>query len=135
MDNRDFSEAMRERSNEELYEIVNFAKEEDFLPGAIAAAEKEFRARNLNPTDLSEIAESVKTKRELADRPLSWPSRIAFFVLPTGIITILILVIIATHLGSRGYSRKSSEAWLWMGWGIGFWICLSIFFLVLHLII
>ncbi len=134
MDNRDFTEAMQERSNEELYEIVNFAEDEDFVPGAIVVAEKEFAARNLSPTDLSAIAESVKAKRELANRPLSRPSRIAFFILPTGILTILILVIIAMSLNSRGYSRKSSEAWLWMGRGIAFWVCLFIFFVILSLI-
>lgn len=63
MGSQDFTEAMRERTNEELYEIVNFC-EKDFVPEAIQAAKKEFNARNLSPASVSAIAESVKTKQD-----------------------------------------------------------------------
>lgn len=134
MDSRDFTKAMRERIYEELYEIVNFGEEDGFVPDAIAAAEKELENHNLSPTDLSTIAESVKRKRgqqmELASLPLSGPSRIAFFIFSLALIPILI----AYSLESRGYSRKSSEAWKWMCRGFAFWFGLGVIFFLIGLV-
>ena len=134
MNSQDFTKAMRERSDEEPYEIVNFGEEDGFVPDAIAAADKELENHNLSPADLSTIVESVKRKRgqqmELASLPLSWPSRIAFFILGPGFIPILI----AYSLESRGYNRKSSEAWKWIFRGFKFWFGLGVIFFLIGLI-
>jgi hypothetical protein len=121
---------MREVSDEELYEIVKFGSEDDFIFDAIAAAKNEFERRNLSSEKQSEIAQIIQNKREqeriMSEKPLSWPGRIAFFIISSGLITIIILSIIAGRLESRGYSRKSSEAYKWMGAGVIFWIGLGV---------
>jgi hypothetical protein len=126
MDSQDFTARMQAQSDEELGEIVIFGERDGFLPSAIAAARKELIARNLSPTFIREIAESIKTKRdkdtELAGRPLSWPARIAFLVFSIS----LVPIIVAVALQIKGYKQKSSDAWKWMGLGVAFWVGLYI---------
>src|SRR5574340_1547978 len=109
----DFAQAMRHTSDEELWEIVKFGKEEDFALEAIAAAETELAARNLNPTHVAAIAATVNARREQrlnrASAPLSWPSRLAFFVLPFGCLTIVVLGAILFSLERAGYARKRRQ--------------------------
>ena len=135
MDSRDFTKAMTGRSDEELYEIVQFGQEDEFVPEAALAAKKEFDRRHLSSEQHAELAQSIQEKRQqkkkLAEKRLSWPARIAFFVFPLGFLPILILVIFAASLESKGYSRKSSEAYKWMGTGVVFWIGLGVVFFVL----
>src|SRR5215467_2971805 len=113
MDSRDFTRRMQRLSDEELTEIVSFGERDGYLPEAVEAARKELVARNLSPTDVSTIAYSVETRRtreaELASEPLSWPGRVAFFVL--GIVSWPIMMFVAWSLRTRGYRQKSSEAW------------------------
>jgi hypothetical protein len=126
-------------SDEELAEIVSFGEKDGYLPAAVEAARKALVDRNPSSAAISTIAHSVGTKRgrdaELANQPLSWPARVAFFVLPGGILPIIVLMIVASTLGSRGYQRKSSEAWKWMGLGVAFWVGLIILSFILRLLI
>ena len=135
MDNRDFTQQMQRLSDEELTEIVSFGEKDGYLPEAVEAARKELVARKLSSTDVSTIAYSVETRRkrevELASQPLSWPARVAFFILP--VFSWPIMVFIALSLGTRGYRQKSSEAWKCIGLGTALWIGLIIFLLVLQL--
>ena len=130
MGGRDFSQHMQNLSDEELVEITSFGEKDSYLPEAIEAARNELVARNLSPTDVPTIVYSVETRRnrelELASQPLSWPARVTFFILPVVTYSWLIMVFVALSLGTRGYRRKSSEAWKWMGLGIVFWIGLII---------
>jgi len=123
---------MQNLSDEELVEIVSYG-EKDYLPEALEAARNEVVARNLSPTDLSTIAQSVGTKRDrdaqLANEPLSWPARAALFILAG--VSWPIMLLVALSLGTRGYRQKSSEAWKWIGFGIAFWTGLVIIFAVL----
>jgi hypothetical protein len=133
MDSRDFAQQMQRLSDEELTEVVNFGEKDGYLPEAVEAARKELVSRNLSPTDVSTIAHSVGTRRDrdaqLASQPLSWPARVTFFILAG--VSWPIMVFIALSLGTRGYRKKSSEAWKWMGLGIAFWIGLIILFAVI----
>ena len=136
MDGRDFTQQMQRLSDEELAEIVSFGEKDGYLPAAVETARKELVARNPSSAAIPTIARSVGTKRlrdaELASQPLSWPARVAFFALPIGVVPIILLMVVASSLGSKGYQRKSSEAWKWMGLGIVFWIGLIILTLVLR---
>ena len=132
MDGRDFTQQMQKLSDEELVEIVSFSEKDSYLPEAIEAARQELVARNLSSAAISAMAHSLGTRRHRdASQPLSWPARIAFFVLPVGALSIMILIVVAWSLQSKGYKRKSSEAWKWMGLGIVFWIGLVILVVIL----
>ncbi len=89
-----------------------------------APARNEPASRNLSSTELATVAGSIEATRlrkaELASQPLSWPARMAFFILP--VVGWPIMAFIALSLATRGYWQKSSEAWKWMGFGIAFWI-------------
>jgi hypothetical protein len=126
MASQDFTARMRALTDEELGEIVVFGEREGFLPSAIEAARKQLLARNLAPASVSTIAVSIKTKRdkesELASQPLSWPARIAFLFFSIGIFPIFF----ASAFESKGYKRKSSDAWKWMALGIAFWVGLIV---------
>lgn len=135
MSQESYATQMRDLGNEELYEIVQFGQEDEFVPEAVLAAKKEFDRRHLSSEQHAELAQSIQEKRQqkkkLAGKRLSWPARIAFFVFPLGFLPIVILVIVAMFLESKGYSRKSSEAYKWMGVGVVFWIGLGVVFFVL----
>jgi hypothetical protein len=137
MDSRDFTQRMQRLSDEELTEIVSFGEKDGYLLEAVEAARRELVARNLSETDLSRIGYSVETTRnreeELASQPLSWPARVAFFILPVVSVSLPIMVFAALSLRTRGYRQKSSEAWKCIGLGISLWIGLIIFLLVLQL--
>jgi hypothetical protein len=124
---------MQRLSDEELIGMVSFGDKDGYLPEAVEAARKELLARNLEPDDVSTIAHSVEKMRnrevELASQPLSWPARVAFFIVP--VVSWPIMVFVALSLGTRGYRQKSSEAWKWMGLGIAFWTGLIILLVVL----
>src|SRR5579871_4508474 len=128
MDTRRFTQTMQRFSDNELAEIASFGETDGYLPQAVVAARNELAARNLGSTDLSSKADSVETRRnrevELANQSLSWPARVAFFIVP--IFSWPILAFIAWSLETRGYRQKSSDAWKWMGLGIAFWIGLII---------
>jgi hypothetical protein len=112
---RDFSQRMRGLSDEDLVEIVAFARD-GYLPEAAEAARKELIARNLTPPAVTAIAGSIQAERDkdakLANLPLSWPARIAFFIFSSiGLAPIFIGV--GFVLGARGYPRKSLDARKW----------------------
>ena len=131
MDSRDFTQRMQRLGDEELTEIVSFGEKDGYLPEAVEAARKELVARNLSETDVSRIGYSVETKRnreeELASQPLSWPARVAFFILPVVSFSLPIMVFAALSLRTRGYRQKSSDAWKCIGLGIALWVGLIIF--------
>jgi hypothetical protein len=128
MDSRRFTQTMQRFSDDELVEIASFGEKDGYLPQAVVAARNELAARNLSPTDSSTVVDCVETRRtraaELASQPLSWPARIAFFILP--IFGWPILAFVAWSLGTRGYRQKSSDAWKWMGLGIAFCVALIV---------
>ena len=131
MDSRDYTRRMQRLSDEELTEIVSFGEKDGYLPEAVEAARKELVARNLSETDASRIGYSVETGRnreeELASQPLSWPARVAFFILPVVSFSLPIMVFAALSLRTRGYRQKSSDAWKCIGLGIALWVGLIIF--------
>jgi len=108
------------------------------VPEAVQASKEELAARSLGTDQVAQIAETLETRRKqkkaLADKPLSWPGRVAFFVLPVGLLPIIILVIVASSLESRGYMRKSSEAYRWMGVGFTFWLLCGLVLGVLNFV-
>ena len=119
---------MQRFSDGELVEIASFGEKDGYLPQAVLAARNELAARNPSPPNSSTIVDCVKTTRnraaELVNQPLSWPARVAFFILP--IFGWPILAFVAWSLGTRGYRRMSSDAWKWMGLGIAFCIALIV---------
>ncbi len=134
MDSRRFTQTMERLSDDELTEIASLCETDGHLPEAVAAARNELVARNLSSTDLSAMANFVETRRnleaELASQPLSWPARIAFFILP--VFSWPILVFVAWFLAAKGYRQKSSDAWAWMGLGLASWIGLIVVLVVLQ---
>ncbi len=132
MDSHRFTQTMQRFSDDELAQIASFGETDGYLPQAVAAARNELAARNLSSTDLSTIADCVQTQRnrevELANQPLSWSARVAFFILP--VFGWPILAFVSWSLGTRGYRQKSSDAWKWMGLGIVFWIGLIVVLVV-----
>ncbi len=125
---QNITNAMQERSNEELYEIIAYAEDGDYIPEAILAAKKELESRNLDNDTLHAISEHVKAQRELkkerAKEPLSWPARIAFFIFSGGIL-IVILIFISYSMESKGYKRKGSESRTTSFWGFIFWCVIA----------
>jgi hypothetical protein len=136
MDKENFAEQMSDRSDEELYEIAYFGDEDGFVSQAVQVAKQALDQRALGNDRVAQLAKSVETKRGhqkvLAEKPLSWPARVAFFVLPLSLVAIIILIIIAASLESRGYSRKSSEAYKWMCAGFFFWLLLALVLVALN---
>jgi hypothetical protein len=137
MDKENFADQMSDRSDEELYEIAYFGSEDGFVSQAVQAAKQELDQRGLDNDKLEQLTKSAETKRkqqkELAEKHLSWPARIAFFILPLGLIPIVILIVIAASLESRGYTRKSSEAYKWMCTGFIVWLFFAFVFVALNL--
>jgi len=135
MEGQDFTRRMQTLIDEQLVEIVDFGEADGYLPEAVAAARTELAARNLSAAAMSATVHSVETRRkrdaQLAIQPLSWPARIAFFILPFGTWSIMLFVFAAWSLQVNGYKRKSADAWRWMGLGVLFWIGLIALVLLL----
>ena len=134
MDSYNFIEKMQRLSNQELAEIARFGERDGYLPDVVLAARNELASRNLTSTELATVADSIETTRlrnmELASQPLSWPARMAFFILP--VVGWPVMAFIALSFATRGYWQKSSEAGKWMGLGIVFWIGLVVILVVLQ---
>jgi len=135
MDNRNFIQKVQQFSDEELAEITGFNERDGYLPETVVTVRDQLITANPSLMELITKADSVETKRiravELASQPLSWPARVAFFILP--VVGWPIMVFVAWFLGTRGYRQKSSEAWKWMGLGMPFWIGLVVVLFVLQL--
>ena len=127
----DFSERMKRAQDEEL---VNIVSSDGFVPEAIEAARAELDRRNLNPDDLVRINAQVEEARHeeggKAELPLSTAARIAFFSFG---FFIFWSIAVAVLLSTRGYKRKSSEAFKWMAIGTGFWIFLGLILAIVDL--
>lgn len=125
MTNRqNFEERMSKLSDEELYDVL--AHESDYIPEAIEAAKKALQNRNLSAEKLTELESNLQEqeleKEEEADIPLSWPLRIFLFLFPLGVAQILI----SEYYRNKKYKKRAKECWVCMGYGIFFYITLSI---------
>jgi len=64
MDEDNFAGPMKDRSDEELYEIVHFGNQDGFVPKAVQAAKEEFGLRTIDTERTAQLAKSVETKRK-----------------------------------------------------------------------
>lgn len=125
---RNFEERMSKLSDEELYDVL--ANEKDYVPEAIAAAKSVFHSRGLSSETLAEIKTEIETiaeeeekeKEEKAKVPLPLELKILSFVFAVGIPQ----AIAAELFRKRGYVRQANEIWKWMGYGLIFYIVITI---------
>lgn len=112
---------MERLRDEDLVQIANGNDTEGFEPEFVEAAMAELRRRGLTDEAVGELnarAEELAAFEEAQkDAPLSWPARIAFLLF--GFTTIGLLFAFAQR--HFGYRRKSSDAFLWTLYGLGFW--------------
>lgn len=115
-----FEERMLKFSDEELYNVL--ANEKDYVPEAIDAAKRELQSRNLSPERKMEIEkiteESANVVEEKTNKPLACWIRILMLLFPIRIPQ----VIVAESYRILGYKRRVKECWIWMGYGIIFYI-------------
>lgn len=60
----EFDKVMAERSDFELFEIINYEKE-NYKPEALSAAKKEFESRKIEKDQLSEFEQKIKSAKNL----------------------------------------------------------------------
>jgi hypothetical protein len=118
--NEEFSKRMVQLSDEELLEIIQHSK--DYVPECLKAADEELKKRNIQVDKIADIKQNISKLDDVAEakaiQPLSWILRIMLFLLPFGIIQILV----ASYYENRGYRRKGSECWKWMFYGLIFYV-------------
>lgn len=119
-----FREKMSKLSDEELFDVL--AHKKDYVPDAIAAAENELKSRDLPHERIVALRimaeEKRKEKQERANAPLPWGLKILSFVFAIGIPQ----VIACESYRNRGYTRRANECWVWMGYGVFFYIVIVI---------
>ena len=124
-DERDFEEKMSQLSDEELFDVL--AHESDYIEEAIVAAKKELRTRDLSPevkATLEAVSEDkLFEEEEKSNKPLPWIIRILMLIFAIGIPQI----ILAEVYRNRGFDRRAKECWVWMSYGIIFYIIILIF--------
>ena len=110
---REFWEALPQKSDAELYEILS--REEDYLPEALAAAKDELSKRNVAPERIAELEKKVESEKKeetaKAELRLALPLRVMIFLFCGGIFGILL----ALYYGHNGYKRKASDCWVTIG--------------------
>lgn len=115
----DFSKRMVQLRDEELLEIIQHSK--DYVPECLRAVEEELRKRSIPVEKIADIKQNISMLDEVAEKkanqPLSWILRILLFLLPFGIIQ----MILASSYEIKGYKRKGSECWRWMFYGVIFY--------------
>lgn len=111
-----FTQAMSNRSDSELLEIVTKLRD-DYQADAILAAEIEIKNRNLSTEQVENAKKEIKQKeinnQEKEDEPLGTGQKILFFIFFWGIIPWGM----AGTFKADGFGRKYKEAWRFMKFG------------------
>ena len=117
------------RSNEDLYEVITH--EDNYVPEALQAARNEITARKLSPEIIANLEAKMHQKTEenktLSNPPLQWSLRIIMFLLSFGAIQ----AVVGEYYRNKGCERKYRECWLWMKYGLIFWVSLTVIHFIL----
>jgi hypothetical protein len=115
------------KTDQQLFDILRH--DQDYTPEALEAALAVIRRRGLDPTQVQGLGTRAQAlcaqQAENADKPLSWPARIIIFLLSGSLLAIAVVAVLADGYRSRGYTKKYSESWNWVFYGLGFWILLG----------
>jgi hypothetical protein len=115
-----FESRLSAMSDRELLEMI--AHGSDYLPEALAAANRELQRRRIDPSIASEVEAQLQDEfaitKARADRPLPWIWRLIFFLFPIGLVQLLI----ADRYGNKGFVRCRRECWSWTERGLLFYI-------------
>jgi hypothetical protein len=119
----DLAAAMRERSVDQLCEIMYFGPETGFTPDAVSAASNELAARSVSSAELATSKERIgarlNEKRKRGKQSLPWPARIALFIAGVTLLGGLFIgPIVLTGLEAKGYDRMADQAWRNYGAGV-----------------
>jgi len=121
----DFSKRMAQLSDEELLEIIQHSK--DYVPEYLKASDEELKKRNIPVEKIANIKQNISKLDDVAEtkaiQPLSWVMRILMFLLTLGLPQVLLF----QYYDSRGYKRKGSECWIWMFYGLIFYVVVALF--------
>ena len=124
MDDVDWTASMRRRSDHDLLRV---ASEDGFEPAAVEAAQVELARRGLSANRVMEVQADLEHLRAMeaarADQSLSGAGRLAFVFLG---FLLFWAVIAAIILRSRGYQRKSREAFICIDLSFLFWGAISL---------
>lgn len=124
----DFTSEMARRTDEELIQIVTIDREK-YLPDALAAANDEFRKRNLEEEKVNQISNVISRKRDYenkkASEPLDTALKIAAFLLP-----MILMFILSGYFKMNGYDKKANELARWTFYGFGLYIIIMILVVV-----
>jgi hypothetical protein len=129
MDN-EFSNAMQQRTDEELLHIVTDLRNE-YQPEAVSAAETELQNRNIPSEKMDYLLRRVehvkKARHTKSQKPLPAGLKVLAALLPG-----LALLIIASVLNDAGYKNASKGLFFWTMIGIAIWISMIFTIEFLH---
>ncbi len=112
------------KPDEDLVDAL--AHRDEYEPEAIEAAQRELARRQLDAGRISELgATAARTKVEEGEKaasPLRWRWRILMLLLSFGIPQI----ILGEYYRNNGYTRRLREVWIWMAYGLLFWLMVSL---------
>lgn len=119
----EFKRVMSERTDEQLIEIVT-RKRHEYQPGALDAADAEFKRRAL-PLELMVRVDNEVTERDAvvaarSSAPLSVGWKILSFFFPGLVVFFAVL-----FLKANGRDRQAGELGRWALFGIGFYLLLA----------
>jgi hypothetical protein len=120
----DFPGEMAKRTDEELIQILTIDRE-NYLPEALAAANEEFRKRNLDEEKVSQITRVISKQRDnenkRAAEPLDAGLKIAAFLLP-----MFLMFILSGYFKANGYDKKANSLARWTFYGFGLYFIIVI---------
>lgn len=122
----DAAQKMSRLRDEDLLRIANTDREEDYLPGMVAAARSEVERRGLSEEDRSRIVSDVAVEqameRSRSTAPLSNRGWLVFLLFGWALIITIPAIIL---LGAQGYRQKARDAIGATIWSYILWFVLS----------
>jgi len=118
-----FDEVMVSHTDEELVAIAS-SVDDEYVPDAVAAANRELAKRGLSPVALHAAKEKVEAqtteKEKRANEPLESHKAVTTFLLSLfGVVGVLFFLASSTDLVREGYTRKAREQRKYAMWGTG----------------
>jgi len=132
---RDFEKTVAATTDEDLFDMLGH--EADYMPEAFAAVRAEAARRNLSTTRVLELekhSQHIRTQElKTSSEVLSFGGKFLVLLFPFGLVTCLLIPVIAESYRNRGYKQKSEDCLVGMWYGIIFWAVFWVVFFFLRL--